>query len=325
MHHHPYFIYSKQLHDMSLNPKLTKFWKYEIVATEKGRNYLSTILETVDKIISIIGEENLNSMNSLLEVGDLVKKELDIKKADFETPIDIEYDDEDTKYLYQRLLNLNFPSTLLDSFKSYWCLSDEFIFQVFLNYLKYLVIATLNNYEVSPDFWTDQLWHTHMQHCKHYRETCNLLKNTVDAEMTHLNFEVREFIPHLPGDKSLECQERLEALNEMTISLYKKHFNDYNYKNIWEEQKDYVEDDSLITVNILGLIHTNNLHQNLTRDKDYLYRNNYNGFEKNKKIYSVLEYIRPPDRLKYGLYMEYLLGDARVLKIKERNKKYIKD
>mmetsp|Transcript_8022 Transcript_8022/g.7100 ORF Transcript_8022/g.7100 Transcript_8022/m.7100 type:complete len:157 (+) Transcript_8022:301-771(+) len=150
----------------------------------------------------------------------------------------------------------------------------------------------MNNYEVSPDFWTDQLWHAHMQHCKHYRETCGLLKNIVDTEIPHLNIKVRDFIPHLPGDKSLKCQERLETLKEMTISLYEKHFNDYNYKAIWVEQKDYTEDDSLITVNLLGLFYTYNFKQSLNKEKDYLLNINPKMFERNEEIYSELKYLK---------------------------------
>eukprot|EP00343_Euplotes_focardii_P004431 CAMPEP_0205809232 /NCGR_PEP_ID=MMETSP0205-20121125/13390_1 /ASSEMBLY_ACC=CAM_ASM_000278 /TAXON_ID=36767 /ORGANISM="Euplotes focardii, Strain TN1" /LENGTH=102 /DNA_ID=CAMNT_0053086113 /DNA_START=476 /DNA_END=784 /DNA_ORIENTATION=- len=102
MTYHPYFIISQDQYGKVLNPEITKFWKYEIVATKKGRNSLSTILETVDKIVSVFGEENINNMEGLMVVGDMVKNELDTKKAEFETSFDIEYGDEDTKYLYQK-------------------------------------------------------------------------------------------------------------------------------------------------------------------------------------------------------------------------------
>ena len=90
---------------------------------------------------------------------------------------------------------------------------------MFIEYLKYLVIATLNEYQVAPSFWIDQMWHSHMTHTKHYRDTCIFIKNVFEKEMDHLNISPRDFIAHLPGDNSEEKNNKISKLEQNTRNL----------------------------------------------------------------------------------------------------------
>ena len=99
----------------------------------------------------------------LLEIADAVVQKLTrIEIEDQCVEQDIRFANEEIEYLYNQILQIEFPKTLLDTFMANWCVTEEFAVQVVLEYAKFLTLACCSQESISPGFWVDQLWHTHL-------------------------------------------------------------------------------------------------------------------------------------------------------------------
>ena len=215
----PCFELPLKKHKWELNKYVNMFWKYEINVTESGRNSLTQLINAVDSICDEFSTEEIQNNDIMFGIANSVLEKLNRKESDFSDDLDFSCEDEDSRVLLEKLHNINFPLSLLENFKSAWLLSDELALQIFIKYLQYLVIASLNNYEVTPWFWVDQLWHAHMTNTKHYRDTCRVIKETIESDLNHLNLEPQEFLPHLPADGSEESYSKLKDLQLNTELL----------------------------------------------------------------------------------------------------------
>ena len=214
----PYFSLF-QNEDDEINQHIHRFWKFEIFVTESGRNSLSEILKKVNSAWDEFSPKEIENNDIAIGLARFTFEKLGKKTLDSNEDLDIQCQDEESQILLDKLLEIEFPKSILENFQSSWLLSDDFVLQVFLKYLKYLIVATLNDYKVSPCFWVDQLWHAHMTSTKHYRDTCSVLQQTASIDLKNLKLKTQDFIPHLPGDKSEESKERLRNLCENTWKL----------------------------------------------------------------------------------------------------------
>ncbi|CAI2361944.1 unnamed protein product [Moneuplotes crassus] len=236
------------------NPCVYKYWKYEVAITKQGRNQIGNIVEIIDKLYDETTEEVM-SEKGCLRIADLVLECLD-KEPPQSTAINVSSTNLDAEFLLSKLLELEFPTFLLKDFSAYWSLSEEFTTEVFVCYLKYLVIAALKECKVAPSFWIDQFWHQHITHTKHYRDTCLLVKDIVESEMPHLEIKPKSFVAHLPGDGSPEQTEIVRKLEKQTEIYYLEYFGDDASMNpIIGFQLDYdLQVDPVMSINILGLV-----------------------------------------------------------------------
>lgn len=80
---------------------------------------------------------------------------------------------------YQQVCEISFPMYLYNSFKTKWNLTGEFCTHVIDEYAKFLTILKFSDRDVCPGVWVDELWHTHMESTKLYRDTCLSLFGTI--------------------------------------------------------------------------------------------------------------------------------------------------
>ncbi|CAI2385184.1 unnamed protein product [Moneuplotes crassus] len=264
--------------DFKSNTDFYKYGCYDKAVTLSGPTSIFTLTENIDKLFDELDANNMTKPLAIIladKIDAMITCDYEITEEMFK----IDCKDENTQILFEELLQLHFPEKVLQNFKFYCSLSDEVSMAIYLYYLKYLVIATLNDYNVSPSYWVDQLWHAHMGHTKHYRDTCLFIKDFVETRMSHLGISPREFIAHEPGDDTSETKQRLAEKENFTQQLYEIHFGDSPESNFILEYPSSPPE--TMTVNIIGLLTTrylrkdplsplNELNQSITHDSSYL-------------------------------------------------------
>ena len=143
------------------------------------------------------------------------------------------------KYLEQ-VINVEFPQYLFETFKNEYILDDAFAKRIFVEYAKFLVMLKLDNCDISPGFWVDMLWHTHMQHTKLYRDFC-------------YSFFGR-MIGHHPNNDSRYNKNEYEDFHKNTLQVYAKMFGPSVNYQIWCDPTYKNSESCLVNVNLLAMI-----------------------------------------------------------------------
>lgn len=99
--------------------------------------------------------------------------------------------------------------------ENFW--TDEFTNQAILEYKKFMYLAAVSDFMVSPSEIIDIVWHQHLIFTQSYQDFCNLLGKQIQ---------------HIPSTHNREDFEKFRQAKERTIKFYKKDFGKQP-KNIW--------------------------------------------------------------------------------------------
>ena len=253
---------------------ITQDWKYEIKVVgnvteeskcESATSHLLSISEFHQKLDSwndsVVDWAYENDQQQIYELADNFYNSLVTKKAWESTGSPDEFKNEKVQQFLEALYDIEFPKSLLENFKREWVLSDEFATQVFIEYLRFMTLICLYDDQISPGFWVDQLWHTHMVSTKNYRDFCLSLKSKATQDLDLKEQDLRNFIGHMPGDYSEVSNTHLEWLTDNTQKTYKQVFGQDPPLDIWKSEQTKSQSQEIstqgtkyVTVNLIGII-----------------------------------------------------------------------
>ncbi|NDH04918.1 hypothetical protein EBX93_03205 [bacterium] len=91
--------------------------------------------------------------------------------------------------------------------ENFW--TQEFTRQAILEYKKFMFLAAISDFMVSPSKIIDVVWHQHLVFTQSYQEFCNLLGKQVQ---------------HLPSTRNREEFEKFRQAKERTAKSYETNF-----------------------------------------------------------------------------------------------------
>lgn len=124
-------------------------------------------------------------------------------------------------------LNQNLNQNIDSEFIAYyngW--SMDFTMRVQLEYERFLSLRFTNN-NLSPSKYIDIFWHTHILNTRDY--------------ITYCVNKYGEIIHHNPKDSMDQIARNKRLLN--TLKEYKKKYGEFEYKNIWMIDEEFLNDD----------------------------------------------------------------------------------
>ena len=162
----------------------------------------------------------------------------EIKIEEDETVPD--FDQSLVKEYFEQVINIGLPQYLFDTFQNEYILDDTLAKQIFVEYAKFLVMLKLDCSDISPGFWIDMLWHTHMQHTKLYRDFCHSFFGKV--------------IGHHPNNDSRYEQEEYDESHQNALKVYAKMFGPTINYQIWCDFTHKNAKNCLVNVNLLDMV-----------------------------------------------------------------------
>lgn len=204
--------------------------------------------EDIPKITDFIEYQHskINNVKSIQDLIDLAEKIKSLQQRDFvPTTLRVdsaweEIDVEDALQFYEKVWEISFPTYLYNKFQSKWNLTDEFCTHIFNEYAKFLTLIKFTKGGLCPGVWVDELWHTHMECTKLYRDTWITLFGNL--------------IGHNGSDFS-ECDQLKSSENyQYTLSLYSQIFGQEINENIWRVPNFDNPTNTWIEINLVVLI-----------------------------------------------------------------------
>ena len=152
-------------------------------------------------------------------------------KARAQTPLQI----------LDKSLKLLFPARFMEILMNEQMIDINTANKWVLEYRKFLTMAYLTDYMISPSEQVDQVWHLHMTYTHHYRATWKTL--------------IEKEFKHSPSEGGSSEGQKFEDIYEDTLSFYESVFTINPPADIWEstQQRFDMKNFSYRTVNLYRL------------------------------------------------------------------------